>query len=56
LCHPRTRPALNNLVAMQAGDVVPEEIERQLGVRNVLPKPFTRDELLSAPGESIDGD
>ena len=26
---------------------------RQLGVRNVLPKPFTRDELLSAVGESI---
>jgi DNA-binding response OmpR family regulator len=28
---------------------------RQLGVRNVLPKPFMRDELLSAVGESIDG-
>jgi DNA-binding response OmpR family regulator len=27
----------------------------QLGVRNVLPKPFTRGELLSAVGESIDG-
>jgi DNA-binding response OmpR family regulator len=26
----------------------------QLGVRNVLPKPFTRDELLSAVAESID--
>ena len=31
-------------------------VARQLGVRNVLPKPFTRDELLSAVGESIDGD
>jgi DNA-binding response OmpR family regulator len=30
-------------------------VARQLGVRNVLPKPFTRDELLSAVGESIDG-
>jgi DNA-binding response OmpR family regulator len=27
----------------------------QLGVRNVLPKPFTRDELLSAVGESLAG-
>jgi len=26
---------------------------RQLGVRNVLPKPFTRDELLTAVGESL---
>ena len=30
-------------------------VARQLGVRNVLPKPFTRDELLSAVSESIDG-
>jgi len=30
-------------------------LARQLGVRNVLPKPFTRDELLSAVCESIDG-
>jgi DNA-binding response OmpR family regulator len=30
-------------------------VARELGVRNVLPKPFTRDELLSAVGESIDG-
>jgi DNA-binding response OmpR family regulator len=29
-------------------------VARQLGVRNVLPKPFTRGELLSAVGESID--
>jgi len=28
-------------------------VARQLGVRNVLPKPFTHDELLSAVGESI---
>jgi DNA-binding response OmpR family regulator len=28
-------------------------VARQLGVRNVLPKPFTRGELLSAVGESI---
>ena len=30
-------------------------LARQLGVRNVLPKPFTRDELLSAVGESLVG-
>jgi DNA-binding response OmpR family regulator len=30
-------------------------VARQLGVRGVLPKPFTRDELLSAVGESLDG-
>jgi len=30
-------------------------VARQLGVRNILPKPFTRDELLSAVRESIDG-
>jgi DNA-binding response OmpR family regulator len=30
-------------------------VARQLGVRNVLPKPFTRGELLSAVAESIDG-
>jgi DNA-binding response OmpR family regulator len=30
-------------------------VARQLGVRNVLPKPFTRDELLSAVGESLEG-
>jgi DNA-binding response OmpR family regulator len=30
-------------------------VARQLGVRNVLPKPFTRGELLSAVGDSIDG-
>jgi len=29
-------------------------VARQLGVRKVLPKPFTRGELLSAVGESID--
>ena len=29
-------------------------VARQLGVRNVLPKPFTRDELLSAVGESLE--
>ena len=28
-------------------------VARQLGVRNVLPKPFTRDELLAAVGESL---
>ena len=31
-------------------------VAHQLGVRNVLPKPFTRDELLSAVSESIDGE
>jgi hypothetical protein len=30
-------------------------VARQLGVRNVLPKPLTRGELLSAVSESIDG-
>jgi len=30
-------------------------VARQLGVRNVLPIPFTRSELLSAVGESIEG-
>jgi DNA-binding response OmpR family regulator len=30
-------------------------VARQLGVRNVLPKPFTRDELLSAVGVSLGG-
>jgi DNA-binding response OmpR family regulator len=30
-------------------------VARQLGVSNVLPKPFTRGELLSAVSESIDG-
>lgn len=30
-------------------------VARQLGVRNVLPKPFTRAELLSAVSESIAG-
>jgi DNA-binding response OmpR family regulator len=30
-------------------------VARQLGVRNVVPKPFTRDELLSAVGESLGG-
>ncbi len=29
------------------------EVARQLGVRMALPKPFTRDELLAAVGESI---
>jgi CheY-like chemotaxis protein len=30
-------------------------VARQLGVRNVLPKPFTRGELLSAVSKSIEG-
>jgi DNA-binding response OmpR family regulator len=30
-------------------------VARQLGVRNVLPKPFTRSELLLAVEQSIDG-
>jgi len=29
---------------------------RQLGVKKVLPKPFTREELLAAVRESIEGD
>jgi hypothetical protein len=31
-------------------------VARQLGVRNVLPKPFTRDELLVAVAESLGGE
>jgi DNA-binding response OmpR family regulator len=31
-------------------------VARQLGVRGVLPKPFTRGELLAAVVESIDGE
>jgi two-component system OmpR family response regulator len=31
------------------------DLARQLGVRKVLPKPFTRGELLSAVGDSIGG-
>lgn len=31
------------------------DVARQLGVRNVLPKPFTRGELLSVVAESIGG-
>ena len=31
------------------------DVARQLGVRKVLPKPFMRDELLSAVEDSIDG-
>lgn len=31
------------------------DVARQLGVRKVLPKPFTRGELLSAVAESIGG-
>ena len=31
------------------------DVARQLGVRKVLPKPFTRGELLSAVAGSIDG-
>jgi len=30
------------------------DVARQIGVHRILPKPFTRDELLSAVGESID--
>jgi DNA-binding response OmpR family regulator len=31
------------------------EAARRLGVRNVLPKPFTREELLAAVSEAIEG-
>ncbi len=31
-------------------------VARQLGVRKVLPKPFTRDELLSAVEDSVTGE
>jgi DNA-binding response OmpR family regulator len=31
-----------------------DSVARQLGVRQVLPKPFTRDELLSAVAGSVD--
>jgi DNA-binding response OmpR family regulator len=32
-----------------------KDVARRLGVQRILPKPFTRSELLSAVGESIDG-
>jgi DNA-binding response OmpR family regulator len=32
-----------------------DEAARRLGVRKVLPKPFTRDELLSAVREALEG-
>jgi DNA-binding response OmpR family regulator len=32
------------------------DVARELGVRNILPKPFTRGELLSAVADSIDAE
>ena len=47
------QPDTASLREIQTGYRVLLSVARQLGVRNVLPKPFTRAELLSAVGESI---
>lgn len=50
-----SRPILLLSARFRRGTGSSISVARQLGVRNVLPKPFTRGELLSAVGESIDG-
>ena len=49
------RPILLLSARLRRGTNSSSDVARQLGVRKVLPKPFTRGELLSAVGESIDG-
>ena len=49
-----TGPLLLLSARFRRGTSSSASVAGQLGVRNVLPKPFTRDELLSAVGESID--
>ncbi len=46
-------PILLLSARFRRGMVSSSSVAQQLGVRNVLPKPFTRDELLSAVGESL---
>ena len=48
-------PILLLSARLRRGTGSSSNVARQLGVRKVLPKPFTRDELLSAVAESIDG-
>lgn len=47
------RPILLLSARFRRGMGSSTSVARQLGVRSVLPKPFTRDELLSAVGESL---
>ncbi len=49
-----TGPILLLSARLRRGTGSSISVARQLGVRNVLPKPFTRDELLSAVRDSID--
>ncbi|HKE93851.1 MAG TPA: hypothetical protein VKB34_06060 [Povalibacter sp.] len=46
-------PILLLSARFRRGVVSSSSVASQLGVRNVLPKPFTRDELLAAVGESL---
>jgi DNA-binding response OmpR family regulator len=48
-----TGPILLLSARFRQGTGSSSSVARELGVRNVLPKPFTRDELLSAVGESL---
>jgi DNA-binding response OmpR family regulator len=47
-------PVLLLSARLRRGTGASSFVARQLGVRKVLPKPFTRDELLAAVAESID--
>jgi CheY-like chemotaxis protein len=48
-------PILLLSARFRRGTGASSDVARQLGVRRILPKPFTRSELLSAVVESIDG-
>jgi len=48
-------PILLLSARFRRGTGLSSDVARRLGVRKVLPKPFTRDELLSAVTESING-
>ena len=48
-------PILMLSARFQRGLEASSEAARQLGVRKVLPKPFTREELLGAVNEAIEG-
>lgn len=50
-----TSPILLLSARFRRGTGSSTSVAHELGVRNVLPKPFTREELLSAVSESIDG-
>jgi DNA-binding response OmpR family regulator len=47
-------PILLLSARLRRGTGASSYVARQLGVRKVLPKPFTRDELLAAVSDSID--